>query len=65
MATSKDKKFCQTHRFWYTDMMCPYCYQDKNRGKFRRLACKEEPAAEETEEDYRSSLEKLIDKFKK
>lgn len=65
METARDKKFCATHRFWYTGMVCPFCHQDKNRGKFKRLTHKEEPVVAETEEDYQNSLEKLLDKFKK
>ena len=56
------KRFCQTHRFYYTEAECPFCYKDKNNGKFKRFdqTKKEEPESEET---YQNSLDNLIKKF--
>lgn len=56
------KRFCQTHRFYYTEVECPFCYKDKNKGKFKRFD-KEQKEEPESEENYQNSLESLIKKF--
>ena len=56
------KRFCQTHRFYYTEAECPFCYKDKNKVKFKRLEPKEKEE-QETEETYQNSLENLIKTF--
>jgi len=64
------KKFCETHRLYYTDELCPFCQKDKfdklnkenSRDKQINKPTKKQNKNEEITQDL---LLKLKDHFKK